>query len=1215
MDVLKQLYDATLDSDEIFTYCNAAKITLTQLPENWFVSILNWLSEQDDTFHNKADKHGVKILHKVPLFITEQGIFSCHEQVIFLSSNTHMEYPVLATSESQTNHGLLTNEFQKALEGKQKVINFIKDYFNIQILSQSEYLEKVALPFCVNKCDEILPDTLWQLNRFIAQHWFSISDLVKNMLRAKLPFKNSVGGYELSNQRQLVTPEADERSFIWKNVFSTEEQKQFVVLSDDYLELFEKFEKLQKNEFYKVMKITSAPLPEIIKLKRASRWVKAEFADSNFSEHYINQTSKAVNKIISTREIEANFYNLPKICNSPEAFSKEPLKTSFLYWLFEVENTLLTSVAINYFYGSKSTKYIESALLNWLKNSKWLPTQNGLMRPDETFIANRGSRELYGNAVNFLDNDFPLSLIMAQKLGVSSEVNSETVLNLPRSWSGHNEKVSIPTVIKLYERLAEIRSDLDSLFAAEALIYCPSGERNWCTSSMAIWKSQKDVLGEVFHWLSDFYPDHKQAFWLNNIKVQQNPDAKCFADVWLDLQTLPVEDKDNNGSLRLKLAVIYERLISYIRDKGINNLEPWFSHFVEHALCFTQNYRWENRDVTYVSDDKKVASLFRDKVEFFWRTRGKSHSDFKLLYDALRLNSISEEVSVAVTFDTEQLKAPTKPVLTEYSRLLLAYYFKQFISKSGKPEEKWYESPGIYDVLTVKEYQICSYMKVTYKIHNFTVKTDVDVIFERNAGFLIYNAENKDLDDLLDDLAEEVSKLIVKKSFVEEQDHIRALLNVQTVERYNKRIEMMHLDNVLAQEEIEIIKMLHLSQDASEPLYTGHSESNGTHGAGVTSRNPSVIDHSRSDNPEPVEQDSDNPHKFIGIGTNSPSQTNSNSGNTNSSNTENGYGPAIEEITATPTGRTIKQGSESKKGEGASQNSSSSEKTRSDHQQPSVPQSSAFSGFGDAAQKIRTPTNNGAPNYRMVSYVANSALQESNVDNEKAKHLRAKIIGDRAEYLVAEYLKKEGFKVEHLGGINPGFDISATDTRTGELFFVEVKGMLGCWNLMGFSLSKTQMQKCQEHGDNYWLMIVENLGSNAHMYKLINPAAKIDSYCFDSNWKHIADNRFTLNSIEYSNDNTGLAQEINGGAGVLDDIFFYCPKHKDLYIKCLDLAIGAPDIGFEFQDNYDAIVCELEFAWPKYKKGVFTTDTKPCFDGWEFKTIDEVLTDLSWLDI
>ncbi|WP_447062477.1 sacsin N-terminal ATP-binding-like domain-containing protein [Vibrio alginolyticus] len=1202
--LLRQFHELQLDAEEILSYLSAAQLELTALPEAWFVSMLHWLSRQDDEFHYKTDDNGLEILHQAPLFLTENGVFSSHNQALFLSSNTHIEYPVLSTPSHKTNHGLISTSFQKLLQEQPGTLAFVKEYFDIEVLSQSEYLAKVALPFCEEHWQEIEQGSLWNLNYFVVQHWFSLNDHTKRTLDKSLPLKNRAGSFELKEEKQLVTPEGDESSFVWQTLFNSEEQEHFLVLSNDYLELFDKFEKVNKGDFYSAVGVSATPLPKTFTVTKSSRYGRTQLPEGIFSDNYETYLRNKIDGLDSTGVIRADCYKLPAVCLTPDAFSSKALGKAFVQWLVALENKLLSPILITYFYRTSYAQRADGELYQWLKDSKWLPTQNGLKRPDETFIATQGSRELYGNAVNFLDDDFALSQPLAEKLGVASEVNSETVLKVLRSWSAHNDEANVDDVMKLYDRLADTGSNLESLFEKEALIYCPSGERNWCKSGKAIWKSQKEVLGELFHWLSDVYPDYKAQFWLNTVKVSQHPESRSFADAWLHLQTLPVIDRDKSRNVRNKLAAIYERLISYIKVTGINNLEPWFEEFVSQARCFTQNYRWESRLTTYISDDRRVAKLFEGRVEFFWRTRGKTHADFDLLYSALRLKGVSEEVYREVDLDTAELTSPPQPILTSHSRLLLAYYYKQYLSKSGSVVEDWYKKPEIFDLLTVNEYCVSEDISVTYELNDRVAYDSVEVLFDDEQAVLLYNVAGKDTEDLVDDLAEEISKLIVTKAFIEEQDHIRPLLNVTSRRRFDKRIDKKHWENVLTKKEVQIIKSLRRQTEGDEPSKTNDNETE----VEDTVDNTNFSDNS-SDDQTRTNTERDN-SDFNEFSPEDPNEDSENNGEPNGgSRTSEGDGAFSNNGSSRFNSQRTDQrsrGSGSNTSEKSNREESSQGSTAGRKHSNGGKASSNEGGHNDNEVN---GTSSRSPSYRMVSYVEKSEHQSK---SDKDKKARAKKVGDKAEVIVVKWLQREGFDVEHLGGNNPGFDIRATDTKTGETYFVEVKGMLGSWSLMGFALSSTQMEKCRDYGDNYWLIVVENVVNDPKLYQLINPAGKIDAYCFDSNWKHIAEQVVVFNNS--SGEGGQHSADYDDGEEMIGEDFFYCQKHKDLYFKCAEVGVGMPDVGFELQDPYHEVICELELAWPKHKKGVYTGEDKPWFQGWEFKTVDEVLEDLSWLD-
>jgi len=72
-------------------------------------------------------------------------------------------------------------------------------------------------------------------------------------------------------------------------------------------------------------------------------------------------------------------------------------------------------------------------------------------------------------------------------------------------------------------------------------------------------------------------------------------------------------------------------------------------------------------------------------------------------------------------------------------------------------------------------------------------------------------------------------------------------------------------------------------------------------------------------------------------------------------------------------------------------------------------------------------------------------------------------------------LTLRGCQVKHLGGNNPGYNLEAVNNDTGETEYYEVKSLAGPWAEKGVFLTPTQHQCAKEKGENYFLVVVENL--------------------------------------------------------------------------------------------------------------------------------------------
>jgi hypothetical protein len=57
-------------------------------------------------------------------------------------------------------------------------------------------------------------------------------------------------------------------------------------------------------------------------------------------------------------------------------------------------------------------------------------------------------------------------------------------------------------------------------------------------------------------------------------------------------------------------------------------------------------------------------------------------------------------------------------------------------------------------------------------------------------------------------------------------------------------------------------------------------------------------------------------------------------------------------------------------------------------------------------------------------------------------------------------------------------------------------------------LSRTQFEHAQEHGENYWLYVVEHSGTErARILRIKDPIGKARTFTFDRGWIAVADIR------------------------------------------------------------------------------------------------------------
>ncbi|MFA4931410.1 MAG: DUF3883 domain-containing protein [Caldisericia bacterium] len=103
---------------------------------------------------------------------------------------------------------------------------------------------------------------------------------------------------------------------------------------------------------------------------------------------------------------------------------------------------------------------------------------------------------------------------------------------------------------------------------------------------------------------------------------------------------------------------------------------------------------------------------------------------------------------------------------------------------------------------------------------------------------------------------------------------------------------------------------------------------------------------------------------------------------------------------------------------------------------------------------------------------------------------------------------------------NPGYDLFEAGEDGQPVRWIEAKAMTGDLSGRPVGLSRTQFEWAQEHGDTYWLYIVEhaNLPHTARIVRIQDPAGKARTFTFDHGWISVAQvsESAELNEVEQS---------------------------------------------------------------------------------------------------
>jgi len=229
------------------------------------------------------------------------------------------------------------------------------------------------------------------------------------------------------------------------------------------------------------------------------------------------------------------------------------------------------------------------------------------------------------------------------------------------------------------------------------------------------------------------------------------------------------------------------------------------------------------------------------------------------------------------------------------------------------------------------------------------------------------------------------------------------------------------------------------------------------------------------------------------------------------------------------------------------------------------------------SRRIKQRTRN-----RMVSYVSPGEVGGAEFENQERAESKAKETGDRAEDWVIQHEVKGGREAQRMPSNNPGYDIESVDPKTGEVAYIEVKGTEELWDGYGVAISQTQYEFAKEHGDSFWLYVVEDVGSDSpRVYRIKNPVAKINKYSFDYGWKNVVESEEIHNHpVEQSLDE--LVDELkNCTEAEFQKIIDFCYQSK----------LPLPEVGYESMNEAAEVTDEeLELAWPDLKVGIYASD-------------------------
>jgi len=239
--------------------------------------------------------------------------------------------------------------------------------------------------------------------------------------------------------------------------------------------------------------------------------------------------------------------------------------------------------------------------------------------------------------------------------------------------------------------------------------------------------------------------------------------------------------------------------------------------------------------------------------------------------------------------------------------------------------------------------------------------------------------------------------------------------------------------------------------------------------------------------------------------------------------------------------------------------------------------SSGRSRSENISRKIKQRTRG-----QRVTYVGHDELDEVELEKRERAESKAKETGDKAEKWIVQHESGRGRKVRRMPPNNPGYDIESVDPKTGEIAYIEVKGTEELWDSYGVTITPTQYKFAKEHGDSFWLYVVENINSaSPQVYRIKNPVGRINMYAFDYGWRSLVEDENRRDKPETQT----LDDLVDELKSCTDEEF------QEIIDYCFKSDLPLPKVGYESMNAAGEVIDEeLELAWPALKVGVYASD-------------------------
>lgn len=530
-------------------------------------------------------------------------------------------------------------------ENRSRVKNWFDDIGVRKYFKQSHIIREVILPkFATEKYRNYDDRKLYEFINYIRNYWSTIEseisskklsanviDEIKDTIRLKAyRFTNGERAKEYRKPDEIYFSRRYGKSEMMELLFQGMEGLYF--LSPYYINR-EKYEVKRKKKgrkraeyswrkFFESLGVWSSPRVE--KKKERTRIYFGEYP-------WVDRETSTRGHNIYSDSFSADIKRVIDYCSESDN-QKENLNRLTLLWdslaknwkTYKDREYCRTRYYWSY-YGEHYRDYETSSFLEYLRNAKWVPSDDGgFYEPSVLFIDTKQNRLLLGNSVQYLAlkaTELFLRDLMVNLEPELGQVVQELIAYRKRNTSPKGNLVKTMEVVYRFiaDKLNEMKEPetLNSRiqethieFEENGLIYLPREDEVWWKPSKVFWQDFSDRFGLLrgyMEYRSQAIYDHSLLNSFILLGIKERPSIEDSLDVLEDLKIAGNLDQYKN--LASKVYPYIESLIGQydLKDRNLNR--PVFLSTNDNFLTPSQ---------LYYSDDDELSDYFKSYVEILW---------------------------------------------------------------------------------------------------------------------------------------------------------------------------------------------------------------------------------------------------------------------------------------------------------------------------------------------------------------------------------------------------------------------------------------------------------------------------------------------------------------------------------------------------------------------------------------------------------------------